>query len=161
MSIYFWFIFLANCFLVIVSAMAELVTCEPFELYNLLNQCSCVSRLAEINYLCLIGKCWDFNAGICESVYDHLMWARFSRLPCFNLISLQRSLTRVLHVSFPDARETQDYRISHIVTSKNVKMVWKPLLWLMSVYPVRSRLMGKIRREWTKVWLWYLNIFGK
>uniref|UniRef100_A0A671WF57 Serine/threonine/tyrosine interacting-like 1 n=1 Tax=Sparus aurata TaxID=8175 RepID=A0A671WF57_SPAAU len=55
--------------------MAEIMMCEPFELYNLLNQCSCVSRLAEINYLCLI-----------------------------------------------DARETQDYRMSHIITAKNVKM---------------------------------------
>ncbi|XP_036975578.1 serine/threonine/tyrosine-interacting-like protein 1 isoform X1 [Acanthopagrus latus] len=55
--------------------MAQIMMCEPFELYNLLNQCSCVSRLAEINYLCLI-----------------------------------------------DARETQDYRMSHIITAKNVKM---------------------------------------
>ncbi|XP_038563401.1 serine/threonine/tyrosine-interacting-like protein 1 [Micropterus salmoides] len=55
--------------------MAEIMICEPFELYNLLNQCSCVSRLAEINYLCLI-----------------------------------------------DARETQDYIMSHIITAKNVKM---------------------------------------
>ncbi|XP_070699370.1 serine/threonine/tyrosine-interacting-like protein 1 [Pempheris klunzingeri] len=55
--------------------MAEIMLCEPFELYNLLNQRSCVSRLAELNYLCLI-----------------------------------------------DARETQDYRISHIITAKNVKL---------------------------------------
>ncbi|XP_044077668.1 serine/threonine/tyrosine-interacting-like protein 1 [Siniperca chuatsi] len=55
--------------------MAEILICEPFELYNLLNQCRCVSRLAEINYLCLI-----------------------------------------------DARETQDYRMSHIITAKNGKM---------------------------------------
>nr|XP_046266325.1 serine/threonine/tyrosine-interacting-like protein 1 [Scatophagus argus] len=55
--------------------MAELVMCEPFELYNLLNQRSCVSRLAEINYLCLI-----------------------------------------------DARETQDYRMNHIITAKNGKL---------------------------------------
>uniref|UniRef100_UPI0037E794FE serine/threonine/tyrosine-interacting-like protein 1 n=1 Tax=Semicossyphus pulcher TaxID=241346 RepID=UPI0037E794FE len=34
--------------------MAEIMMCEPVELYNLLNQSSCVSRLAEINYLCLI-----------------------------------------------------------------------------------------------------------
>ncbi|XP_049449045.1 serine/threonine/tyrosine-interacting-like protein 1 [Epinephelus fuscoguttatus] len=55
--------------------MADIMMCEPFELYNLLNQCSRVSRLAEINYLCLT-----------------------------------------------DARETQDYRMSHIITAKNVKM---------------------------------------
>ncbi|KAE8293883.1 Serine/threonine/tyrosine-interacting-like protein 1 [Larimichthys crocea] len=54
--------------------MAEILMCEPFELYNLLNQCGCVSRLAEINYLCLI-----------------------------------------------DARETEDYRISHIITAKSAK----------------------------------------
>ncbi|XP_028277395.1 serine/threonine/tyrosine-interacting-like protein 1 [Parambassis ranga] len=55
--------------------MAEIFMCEPFELYNLLNQCRRVSRLAEINYLCLI-----------------------------------------------DARETQDYYASHVITAKNAKM---------------------------------------
>ncbi|XP_026184494.1 serine/threonine/tyrosine-interacting-like protein 1 isoform X1 [Mastacembelus armatus] len=55
--------------------MAEILMCEPFELFNLLNQYSCVSRLAEINYLCLI-----------------------------------------------DARDTQEYNTSHVVTAKNVKM---------------------------------------
>ncbi|XP_068457195.1 serine/threonine/tyrosine-interacting-like protein 1 [Clinocottus analis] len=55
--------------------MAEIRMCEPFELFNLLNQCSRVSKLAEINYLCLI-----------------------------------------------DARETHDYRMSHIITAKNAKM---------------------------------------
>ncbi|XP_072231191.1 serine/threonine/tyrosine-interacting-like protein 1 [Leuresthes tenuis] len=54
--------------------MPKITLCESFELYNLLNQYSCVSRLAEINYLCLI-----------------------------------------------DARETQDYYISHVITAKNVK----------------------------------------
>ncbi|TDH05286.1 hypothetical protein EPR50_G00141160 [Perca flavescens] len=54
--------------------MADIMMCEPFELYNLLNRCSRVSRLAEINYLCVI-----------------------------------------------DARETQDYRMSHIITAKHVK----------------------------------------
>ncbi|XP_051257849.1 serine/threonine/tyrosine-interacting-like protein 1 isoform X2 [Dicentrarchus labrax] len=54
--------------------MAEIVMFEPFELFNLLNQSSRVSRLAEINFLCLI-----------------------------------------------DARETQDYRISHITTAQNIK----------------------------------------
>uniref|UniRef100_A0A3Q3B565 Serine/threonine/tyrosine interacting-like 1 n=1 Tax=Kryptolebias marmoratus TaxID=37003 RepID=A0A3Q3B565_KRYMA len=34
--------------------MAEILLCDPFELYNLLNQFSCVSRLAEINYLWLV-----------------------------------------------------------------------------------------------------------
>uniref|UniRef100_A0A3B4YQH4 Serine/threonine/tyrosine interacting-like 1 n=1 Tax=Seriola lalandi dorsalis TaxID=1841481 RepID=A0A3B4YQH4_SERLL len=34
--------------------MADITMCEPLKLYNLLNQCRCVSRLAEINYLCLI-----------------------------------------------------------------------------------------------------------
>uniref|UniRef100_A0A3B4U2M7 Serine/threonine/tyrosine interacting-like 1 n=1 Tax=Seriola dumerili TaxID=41447 RepID=A0A3B4U2M7_SERDU len=34
--------------------MAGITMCEPLKLYNLLNQCRCVSRLAEINYLCLI-----------------------------------------------------------------------------------------------------------
>uniref|UniRef100_A0A665TLM6 Serine/threonine/tyrosine interacting-like 1 n=1 Tax=Echeneis naucrates TaxID=173247 RepID=A0A665TLM6_ECHNA len=55
--------------------MAEIMMCEPFKLYNLLNQFRCVSRLAEINFLCLI-----------------------------------------------DARETQDYNTSHIITAKNVRM---------------------------------------
>ncbi|XP_042355814.1 serine/threonine/tyrosine-interacting-like protein 1 [Plectropomus leopardus] len=55
--------------------MAEIIIFEPLELYNLLNQCCRVSRLAEINYLCLV-----------------------------------------------DARETQDYTTSHIITAKNVKV---------------------------------------
>ncbi|XP_008284163.1 serine/threonine/tyrosine-interacting-like protein 1 [Stegastes partitus] len=55
--------------------MAKIIMCEPFELYNLLNQRHSVSRLAEINYLCLV-----------------------------------------------DARETQDYYTSHIITAKNGKM---------------------------------------
>ncbi|KAM3601120.1 uncharacterized protein V6R79_007912 [Siganus canaliculatus] len=54
--------------------MAGVVMCEPFELYNLLNQGIRVSRLSEINYLCLV-----------------------------------------------DAREAEDYGISHIVTAKTVK----------------------------------------
>ncbi|TNN51777.1 Serine/threonine/tyrosine-interacting-like protein 1 [Liparis tanakae] len=36
--------------------MAEVSMFEPFELFNLLNQGSRVSKLAEINYLCLIGR---------------------------------------------------------------------------------------------------------
>ncbi|XP_072303031.1 serine/threonine/tyrosine-interacting-like protein 1 [Eucyclogobius newberryi] len=54
--------------------MAAIVLCEPINLYNLLNQRVTVSRLAEINYLCLI-----------------------------------------------DARETQDYNVSHIITAKHGK----------------------------------------
>ncbi|XP_035761290.1 serine/threonine/tyrosine-interacting-like protein 1 [Neolamprologus brichardi] len=34
--------------------MAKIVMCETLELYNILNQCRRVPRLAEINYLCLI-----------------------------------------------------------------------------------------------------------
>ncbi|KAM9846469.1 serine/threonine/tyrosine-interacting-like protein 1 [Aulostomus maculatus] len=55
--------------------MAELLMCEPVELYNLLNQVRRVCRLAEANFLCLL-----------------------------------------------DARETQDYNVSHIITAKNAKM---------------------------------------
>uniref|UniRef100_A0A3Q1H2A8 Serine/threonine/tyrosine interacting-like 1 n=1 Tax=Acanthochromis polyacanthus TaxID=80966 RepID=A0A3Q1H2A8_9TELE len=55
--------------------MAEIIMCDPSELYNLLNQRCRVSRLAEINYLCLV-----------------------------------------------DARETQDYYTSHIITAKNAKV---------------------------------------
>uniref|UniRef100_A0A8D2IM60 Tyrosine-protein phosphatase domain-containing protein n=1 Tax=Varanus komodoensis TaxID=61221 RepID=A0A8D2IM60_VARKO len=36
--------------------MAGVSLCEPTELYNLLNQCTKISRLAEPNYLCLLGK---------------------------------------------------------------------------------------------------------
>ncbi|CAI5642820.1 unnamed protein product [Oreochromis niloticus] len=44
-----------QCFLVTaVRVMAKIVMCEPLELYNILNQCRGVPRLAEINYLCLI-----------------------------------------------------------------------------------------------------------
>ncbi|XP_045139930.1 serine/threonine/tyrosine-interacting-like protein 1 [Echinops telfairi] len=35
--------------------MAELVMCEPIELYNILNQVTKLSRLIEPNYLCLLG----------------------------------------------------------------------------------------------------------
>ncbi|XP_035009220.1 serine/threonine/tyrosine-interacting-like protein 1 [Hippoglossus stenolepis] len=43
--------------------MAKVTTCEPFELYNLLNQCRTVSRLADINYLCLVDarEIQDYN----------------------------------------------------------------------------------------------------
>ncbi|EDL19353.1 serine/threonine/tyrosine interacting-like 1, isoform CRA_b [Mus musculus] len=34
--------------------MADLLFCEPTELYNILNQVSKLSRLAEPNYLCLL-----------------------------------------------------------------------------------------------------------
>ncbi|XP_078122679.1 serine/threonine/tyrosine-interacting-like protein 1 [Sander vitreus] len=71
--------------------MAEILMCEPFELYNLLNRCSRVSRLAEINYLCVI-----------------------------------------------DARETQDYRTSHIITAKHVKMDSEGTLLLPEAVEVDS-----------------------
>ncbi|XP_038146312.1 serine/threonine/tyrosine-interacting-like protein 1 [Cyprinodon tularosa] len=43
--------------------MAHITMCEPVELYNLLNQCRCVSRLSEINYFCLIDaqETQDYN----------------------------------------------------------------------------------------------------
>lgn len=34
--------------------MADLVLCEPIELYNILNQVTKLSRLTEPNYLCLL-----------------------------------------------------------------------------------------------------------
>ncbi|XP_054872990.1 serine/threonine/tyrosine-interacting-like protein 1 isoform X1 [Amphiprion ocellaris] len=71
--------------------MAEIIMCEPFELYNLLNQRRCVSRLAEINYLCLV-----------------------------------------------DARETQDYYTSHIVTAINGKLDSKDTFLLPEVVEVDS-----------------------
>lgn len=64
---------------------------EPFELFNLLNQCSGVSKLAEINYLCLI-----------------------------------------------DARETHDYRMSHIITAKHAKMDSKRTFFLPEAVEVDS-----------------------
>ena len=36
--------------------MVDVIICEPSALYNILNQYTHVSKLAEINYLCLIGK---------------------------------------------------------------------------------------------------------
>ncbi|MEQ2244233.1 hypothetical protein ILYODFUR_015060, partial [Ilyodon furcidens] len=52
-------------FPVLLPAMAEITMCEPGELYNLLNQRRCVSRLAEINYLCLIDaqETQDYRTG--------------------------------------------------------------------------------------------------
>ncbi|XP_037670331.1 serine/threonine/tyrosine-interacting-like protein 1 isoform X2 [Choloepus didactylus] len=45
------------------SRMAELVFCEPTELYNILNQVSKLSRLAEPNYLCLLDvrNKWEYD----------------------------------------------------------------------------------------------------
>ena len=54
-----WASFLSSSFHIIFAVMPKITLCESFELYNLLNQYSCVSRLAEINYLCLIGKRLD------------------------------------------------------------------------------------------------------
>ncbi|XP_034406655.1 serine/threonine/tyrosine-interacting-like protein 1 [Cyclopterus lumpus] len=71
--------------------MAEIKMCEPFELFNLLNRCSRVSKLAEINYLCLI-----------------------------------------------DARETHDYRMSHVITAKNAKMDSKGTFFLPEAVEVDS-----------------------
>lgn len=36
--------------------MTGVIICEPSALYNILNQYTHVSKLTEINYLCLIGK---------------------------------------------------------------------------------------------------------
>lgn len=56
-----------QCFLVTaVRVMAKIVMCEPLELYNILNQCRGVPRLAEINYLCLIGKRKLASTNICH-----------------------------------------------------------------------------------------------
>ncbi|XP_007938415.1 serine/threonine/tyrosine-interacting-like protein 1 [Orycteropus afer afer] len=43
--------------------MGELVLCEPTELYNILNQVSKLSRLAEPNYLCLLDvrAKWEYD----------------------------------------------------------------------------------------------------
>uniref|UniRef100_A0A670JVX4 Serine/threonine/tyrosine interacting like 1 n=1 Tax=Podarcis muralis TaxID=64176 RepID=A0A670JVX4_PODMU len=40
--------------------MAGVALCEPTELYNMLNQSTKISRLAEPNYLCLMGKLCSF-----------------------------------------------------------------------------------------------------
>ncbi|KAM6911220.1 serine/threonine/tyrosine-interacting-like protein 1 [Lycodopsis pacificus] len=55
--------------------MAEIRMCEPFQLFNLLNQCSSVSRLAEINYLCLIdaGETHDYRM-------SHIMTAKNAKM---------------------------------------------------------------------------------
>ncbi|XP_062288540.1 serine/threonine/tyrosine-interacting-like protein 1 [Scomber scombrus] len=71
--------------------MAAIMMCEPQELYNLLNQSSRVSRLAEINYLCLV-----------------------------------------------DARETQDYKVSHIITAKHAKTDSKSSFFLPDIVEVDS-----------------------
>ncbi|KAG8451713.1 hypothetical protein GDO86_003779 [Hymenochirus boettgeri] len=54
--------------------MANLVLCKPTELYNILNQSTKFSRLAEPNYLCLLGKFYarskrEYNEG-------HILTAR-------------------------------------------------------------------------------------
>lgn len=65
----------ACALLILPGRMAGLVLCEPTELYNILNQVTKLSRLAEPNYLCLLGKCFKrlccvqrpSNAILCES----------------------------------------------------------------------------------------------
>lgn len=48
----------------VVRQMAEIVMCEPWELFNLLNQQrNSVSRLAQSNYLCLFGEQGDNRTG--------------------------------------------------------------------------------------------------
>ncbi|XP_076997015.1 serine/threonine/tyrosine-interacting-like protein 1 isoform X2 [Tamandua tetradactyla] len=59
--------------------MAELLLCEPTELYNILNQVSKLSRLAEPNYLCLLVPV--FGAAVeCGKVLSH-----FTRYPVYIL----------------------------------------------------------------------------
>lgn len=138
--------------------MANIVMCEPFELYNLLNQRRCGPRPAEINYLCLIGK----RATRCH----HLpllrgvsVTALCSVVKCTNTVrEANVSVTDLRTASEPsgstvtlcllfcftstwvfcdsvlDASEAQDYCTSHIITAKNAKMVRWPLApQLMSV----------------------------
>ncbi|XP_061595226.1 serine/threonine/tyrosine-interacting-like protein 1 [Cololabis saira] len=57
--------------------MDDVTICDPFELYNLLNQRRCMSRLAEINYLCLVDarERQDYSIG-------HLITARRAKMDC-------------------------------------------------------------------------------
>lgn len=68
--------------------MGEITMCEPVELYNLLNQSRCVSRLAEINYLCLIGEVLP-PVICCPTLHTFLvaflppLYLSYERLLCF------------------------------------------------------------------------------
>lgn len=107
--------------------MAGTMLCEPCELYNILNQCTHVPRMAEMNYLCLIGKrrvtlvaflvvYMIYQFLLCSLSIENVQYALFI---CFYSL---------------DAREKQDYYISHIVTAKNAKRVCKTFYhkWLRS-----------------------------
>lgn len=138
--------------------MAKISLCAPFQLFNLLNQCSSVSRLAEINYLCLIGEIWavTFNAG-------HLVRVGFCLISLLQFNSALAVMCLCVGMFyFVDARETDDYRMSHIPTAINAKMVQ------MLLYPHfrHSRLSVQtvdliVRRQYILIKSWELihNIY--
>lgn len=96
--------------------MAEVVMCEPWELFNLLNQQrNSVSRLAQSNYLCLFGE-ENNNNPKTHSQTRYRFSQTISSLPLhiYKLPSL---------LSFTDAQEIQSYRTCHIITAMNIKQV--------------------------------------
>lgn len=116
--LYFWFNFLGNIFLLSVF-LRWLKSC-------------CVRRLSFTTSSTRAGggpgwqrsttSVWLVRDGTywCWSPCDRLIWAGFALLLRFNSLSPLLYLT---FVSFPDARETQDYRMSHIITARNMKTV--------------------------------------
>ncbi|XP_029333667.1 serine/threonine/tyrosine-interacting-like protein 1 [Mus caroli] len=74
--------------------MADLLFCEPTELYNILNQVSKLSRLAEPNYLCLLEILRDHQYLIPESV--DLECVRYCIVYDSNTSSLELCIRRQL-----------------------------------------------------------------
>lgn len=101
--------------------MAEVEMCEPWELFNLLNQQrNGVSRLAQSNYLCLFGKGEKRPRG--NAPATSLLWEcewKPRPHPC-----LPPSLPPSRLFPATDAQEIHNYRTSHIITAKNIKQVW-------------------------------------
>lgn len=93
--------------------MVAVELCEPSHLYNILNQRVRVPRVAECNYLCLLGK----NSA--------------SRVSDAQMIRPGRSAVwRPMHKILPeqfalpvDARTEGQYNSGHIITARHAKWV--------------------------------------
>lgn len=112
-----------------VELMAEIVMCEPWELFNLLNQQrNSVSRLAQSNYLCVFGEKSSNKKTNKQTKCSHdivsvwmYAWITTSLLPPVST----------------DAQEIHNYRTSHIITAKNIKQVYD--MYMISMGHVINR----------------------
>ncbi|XP_070086687.1 serine/threonine/tyrosine-interacting-like protein 1 isoform X1 [Equus caballus] len=88
------------------SRMADLVLCEPIELYNILNQVTKLSRLTEPNYLCLLAIFYSFQSTSPSSPWLSLFFC------------LSRNVTEL---EANNVRSKREYDESHVITARRVK----------------------------------------